>query len=203
MEVGGVYNPITNMMDLVGRESEEVAAEEAKSRKKKSSANSSSEQASGDTVSFSETSGGMGSIAASLTTGMGVLDSLEANEAELRAHLLSALNAKFEELGVDTSKHITLKRDKDGAVVVANDHPDRETIEALFKEVPVFEEAFNSMAEQSEMARKIKSNRSVSFARMGGLSAYMNNLEAGGNDDQSFFMSLAEGVSSTYFAADY
>ena len=201
MEVSGVYNSITNLMDLVGRETEEVASEKAKSGSSKTSTDSSSESAGGDTVSLSTTSGGLGSVSASLSTGMGVLDSLEANEATLREHFLSALNAKFEDMGVDTTKHITLKRDKDGTVVVANDHPDKEKIEALFKEVPVFEEAFNSMAEQSELARQIKSNRNVSFAKMGGLAAYMNN--SGSSDDQSFFLSLAEGVSSTFFGADY
>ncbi len=201
MEVSGVYNSITNLMELVGSESGESASGSSSS-KSSSSSSSSSETSSGDTVSFSDMSSGMGTVAASLTSGMGVLDSLEANEELLREHFLSALNAKFEELGVDTSKHITLKRDKDGTVIVANDHPDKETIEALFKEVPVFEDAFNSMAEQSELARKIKSDRSVSFARMGGLAAYMNSLDTG-SDDQSFFMSLAEGISSTYFAADY
>jgi N-acetylglutamate synthase/N-acetylornithine aminotransferase len=201
MEVSGAYNSITNLMDLVAKKSEETAAEEAKSGKTNASKDASAEQAKGDAVYLSKTSGGLGSVAANLSTGTGVLDSLEANEAELREHFLSALNAKFEELGVDTSKHITLKRDADGTVVVANDHPDKEKIEALFKDVPVFEDAFNSMADQSELARQIKSDRAVSFARMGGLAAYMNNSDSSG-DDFSFFMSLAEGASSSYFASN-
>jgi len=202
MEVSGVYNPITNLMELMGHETEET--ESAKKGSSKSS-NKSSDTTSGDSskssdeVNLSDLSGGLGKVSINLSTGTGVLDSLEANASYLQEHFLGALNAKLEEAGIDTSQRITLARDADGKVIVANDHPDKEEIEQLFEDTPVLTQAFNSLAEQSELARKIKGTASVTFARLGGLSAYMDSISSNANENESFFLSLAQGAASSYF----
>ncbi len=198
MEVSGAYNPITNLMELMSQESGET--ESAKSGSSKSSSKKTSDSTStGDEVSLSELSGGLGKVSLNLSSGTGVLDSLEANASYLQKHFLGALNAKLEDAGIDTSKRITLARDENGKVTVANDHPDKEEIEKIFEDTPVLTQAFNSLAEQSELARKIKGTASVTFARMGGLSTYMNSLGSNSNSNESFFLSLAQGAASSYF----
>ncbi len=202
MEVSGTYNEISRLMTLLQSESDETS-ETKKSDASESDSSSSSAEASSaesDLVTLSENGFSLAGLTGSLVADKSVLDSLEEQTAAIEERFLSALSEKLEEAGVDTETAITLTRNADGTIEVANDHPDKETIEALFEEEPVLAQAFTAIADQSELARKIKAERNVAFSRAGGFAAYANCLDSGSsNEADSYFLSFLGDDVSTWF----
>lgn len=207
MEINGTYNDITRLMTLIGASSDESSETEGAKTShdyKASSAKSESESESGDLVSLSSNGYGLTGLLGSVVSDKGVLDSLEEKTSVLQEHFLSALSTKLEEAGIDTSVSITLKRNADGSIEVAGDHPDKEKIEALFTKEPVLGEAFNAIAEQTELARKIKAERSVAFSRAGGFAAYAQNslTSSSSSKGDSFYASLLGDSMSVWFDSE-
>ncbi|QLA15242.1 hypothetical protein [Desulfolutivibrio sulfoxidireducens] len=207
MEISGNYNEITRLMTLLGTGSDETTeTESSKSSESASSSSSTTKSSSalGDLVTLSENGYDLSGLAGSLVADKTVLDSLEEQTSAIEDQFLAALNEKLEEAGVDTSTAITLKRNADGTIEVANDHPDKETIEALFEEEPVLAEAFNAIADQSELARKIKSERSVMFSRAGGFEAYAkcSLTSDSSSDTDSYYLSLLGDSVSSWFSSE-
>lgn len=207
MEINGSYNDITRLMTLVKSGSDE-SAETQKTAKTAhdytaSSSGADDESGSGDLVSLSANGYGVSGLLGSMTADKGVLDSLEEKTSLLQEHFLGAMATKLEEAGIDTSVPITLKRNADGTVEVVGDHPDKEKIEALFTEEPVLGEAFNAIADQTELARKIKADRSVIFSRAGGFAAYaQNSLTSSSSDSDNFYASLLGDSMSVWFGSE-
>jgi|GEM_PF-1504756 len=209
MEISGTYNDITRLMTLIGSSSDEASESETTTSSHETTASSastdsdSSSSSSGDLVSLSENGYGITGLLGTVIPNQSVLTSLEEKTTLLQEHFLGALNTKLEEAGIDTDTPITLKRNADGTIEVAGDHPDKEAIEALFTEEPVLAEAFNAIADQSELARKIKADRSVAFARSGGLAAYTSTaLTSSSSDTESFFASMLGDSLSTWFDSE-
>lgn len=206
MEINGSYNDITRLMTLIGASTDESSETETAKTSHDITASSSgadSESASGDLVSLSANGFGVSGLLGSVIPNKSVLTSLEEKTTLLQEHFLGAMSAKLEEAGIDTDIPITLKRNADGSIEVANDHPDKEKIEALFTEEPVLGEAFNAIADQSELARKIKAERNVTFARSGGLAAYVNtSLTSSSSGNQSFFASMLGDNLSVWFDSE-
>ncbi len=202
MEISGTYNEITRLMTLLGSESDETSEAESSKSAANTPASSADEASSAesDLVTLSENGFSLGGLAGSLVADKSVLDSLEEQTAAIEEQFLSALSEKLEEAGVDTSMAITLTRNADGTIEVANDHPDKETIEAIFEEEPVLTQAFDAIADQSELARKIKAERNVMFSRAGGFAAYSNCLDSGSSTEvDSYFLSFLGDNVSTWF----
>ncbi|MEF3697805.1 hypothetical protein [Desulfolutivibrio sp.] len=208
MEISGTYNDITRLMTLIGSSSDEASETATTTSSHETTASSAStdsdsSSSSGDLVSLSENGYGITGLLGTVIPNQSVLTSLEEKTTLLQEHFLGALNTKLEEAGIDTEIPITLKRNADGSIEVAGDHPDKEAIEALFTEEPVLSEAFNAIADQSELARKIKADRSVAFARSGGLAAYTStSLTSSSSDTESFFASMLGDSLSTWFDSE-
>ncbi|NMC48912.1 MAG: hypothetical protein GYA47_05705 [Desulfovibrio sp.] len=202
MEISGTYNEIARLMTLLQSESDETAEAKKSGASESDSSSSSTESSSAesDLVTLSENGFSLSGLSGSLVADKSVLDSLEEQTSAIEEQFLSALSEKLEEAGVDTETAITLTRNADGTIEVANDHPDKETIEALFEEEPVLAQAFNAIADQSELARKIKSERSVMFSRAGGFDAYAKCLNSDSSSDaDSYFLSFLGDNVSTWF----
>ncbi|GMV92146.1 MAG: hypothetical protein AMXMBFR82_19240 [Candidatus Hydrogenedentota bacterium] len=63
------------------------------------------------------------------------------------------LSALFDELPIDNLPELVLASDANGDVVVANDHPDAEMIEALFKAHPMLANAFHRLSVNASLVR--------------------------------------------------
>jgi len=119
------------------------------------------------------------------------------NEA-LQEQLTKTLAAKLEELDIDASETITLGRDAEGNIVVEGDNINKKALEKLFRDTPVLTEAFNTLADNSTMLRTMTSQQAGSLVRTNGYSAYLQQLNSS-TTSSSFYMSMLNGVSSTYF----
>jgi len=209
MEITGTYNDIARLMTLIGSTSDE-SSEAATSSKTKSShdttassSGSDSKTASQDLVSLTGNGYGINGLLGSVIPNQSVLTTLEEKTTLLQEHFLGAMNTKLEAAGIDTETPITLKRNADGSISVVGDHPDKEKIEALFTEEPVLAEAFNAIADQCELARKIKAERNVTFARSGGMAAYVNaSLTTSSSDTENFFASMMGDSLSVWFDSE-
>lgn len=60
----------------------------------------------------------------------------------MQDQLTKTLAAKFDELKIDTSDTIILKRDAEGNIIVDGDNPNKDVIEKLFRDTPVLTQAF-------------------------------------------------------------
>ena len=120
------------------------------------------------------------------------------NEA-LQTQLTKTLSAKFEELGIDTSKAITLTSGADGTVQVSGDHPDKEAIEKLFADTPVLTQAFNSLAKNSATLQSMTARQSASLVRTKGYSAYLTQLNSTSSSSDDFYLNYMNGMTSTSF----
>jgi hypothetical protein len=99
------------------------------------------------------------------------LEDLQAHLAEISAGLEGALGSKFRAAGIDTSQAVDLKVDAAGQVRVANDHPDKEKIEALFADEPELANEFRRVLGLQELVTA--SEKHLEFA-----AAYAENPEA-------------------------
>jgi hypothetical protein len=63
------------------------------------------------------------------------------------------LSALFDELPIDDMPELVLTSDAEGNVVVANDHPDADMIEALFKAHPMMANAFHRLSVNASLVR--------------------------------------------------
>jgi hypothetical protein len=81
-----------------------------------------------------------------------VYDSLQASADGEFEDLQSTLTELFEANGIDTSKEIQLQLNDDGEVVVANDNPQKDEIEALFANDSSLTEAFSTFVSYSKLA---------------------------------------------------
>jgi hypothetical protein len=125
--------------------------------------------------------------------------SLKSQNEALQQQLTQTLASKFDELGIDTSKPITLKLGSDGKVQVANDHPDKEAIESLFAKTDVLTQAFTALAQNSASLQNMTASQASARLRTNGYAAYLNQL----NSDVSssdFTMSFLGGLAATSFS---
>ncbi|MBE0533796.1 MAG: hypothetical protein IH626_23475 [Rhodospirillales bacterium] len=99
------------------------------------------------------------------------LEDLQAHLAEISAGLEGVLGSKFRAAGIDTSRAVNLKVDAAGRVRVANDHPDKEKIEALFADDPELANEFRRVLGLQELVTA--SEKHLEFA-----AAYAENPEA-------------------------
>jgi hypothetical protein len=130
---------------------------------------------------------------------------LNAENEILQQHLTSALATKFDEAGIDTSQTITLTRDADGNVVVAGDNADKDAIEQIFADEPSLTEAFNTLADNSALAKSYTKSQTTSLVRTNGYSAYLQQLQdssssTDGTSASQFYLSLLSDYSTTYFS---
>lgn len=127
---------------------------------------------------------------------------LNAKNEILQQHLTSALATKFAEAGIDVSQPITLTRDSDGNVTVVGDNPDKDAIEQIFADSPALAEAFNTLADNSSLAKSYTGSQTASLVRANGYSAYLQQLtdSSGSDASSSFYLSLLGSDSTTYFA---
>ncbi|EKO38234.1 MAG: hypothetical protein B193_3071 [Solidesulfovibrio magneticus str. Maddingley MBC34] len=116
----------------------------------------------------------------------------------LQTQFTKTLAAKFEELGIDVSRPITLTQGADGKVTVAGDHPDKEAIEKLFTDVPTLSEAFTALSKTSSDLAAMTSNQSASLVRTNGYAAYLKQIQSTASSGD-FFYSYMDGAASTYF----
>ncbi|HCR13474.1 hypothetical protein [Solidesulfovibrio sp.] len=124
--------------------------------------------------------------------------SLKSQNEALQHQLTQTLASKFDELGIDTSKPITLKLGSDGKVKVANDHPDKDAIESLFAKTDVLTQAFTALAQNSASLQNMTASQASARLRTNGYAAYLNQL----NSDVSssdFTMSFLGGLAATSF----
>jgi hypothetical protein len=63
------------------------------------------------------------------------------------------LTSLFDELPIDNLPELVLTSDAEGNVVVANDHPDADMIEALFKAHPMLANAFHRLSVNASLVR--------------------------------------------------
>ncbi len=129
---------------------------------------------------------------------------LKAENEILQQHLTSALATKLAEAGISVDQTITLTRDDDGTVQVVGDCADKEAIEKIFADESSLTEAFNSLADNSELARSYTKSQTSSLVRTNGYAAYLDQFSSssGSSDTSSsdFYYSLLNGDSATYFA---
>lgn len=62
------------------------------------------------------------------------LDAMRAYSNQQRNSLSARIQEALKEAGIDTSRQIRLETGREGSVVVANDHPQRDEIEQIFRE---------------------------------------------------------------------
>lgn len=129
---------------------------------------------------------------------------LNAENEILQQHLTSALATKLAEAGISVDQPITLTRDADGTVKVVGDCADKEAIEKIFADEPSLTEAFNTLADNSELARSYTKRQTTSLVRANGYAAYLDQLtgSSGSSDTSSseFYLSMLRGDSATYFS---
>lgn len=99
------------------------------------------------------------------------LEDLQAHLAEISAQLEGTLGSKFRAAGIDTSRAVDLKVGAEGLVRVANDHPDKEKIEALFADDPELANVFRQVLGLQELVTA--SEKHLAFA-----AAYAEDPEA-------------------------
>jgi len=124
-----------------------------------------------------------------------VLDDLEARTETLREQFVKSLTAKLNEAGVDHETPFNLALEGD-AVIVANDHPDKEKIEAVLAENPVLGDAFKDIKVQSEVARNVRANKNV-MAMRNAMATYTNLFQD--DADDLFSLSVKAFSSAVYF----
>jgi hypothetical protein len=89
-----------------------------------------------------------------------------ASLAELRANGATALRENlaafterlgnlFRDSGIDMTQPVVLQRDAEGALVVANDHPDKAAIEALLARHPHAAEAFTRLEGATQQLQRV------------------------------------------------
>jgi hypothetical protein len=129
---------------------------------------------------------------------------LKAENEILQQHLTSALATKLAEAGISVDQTITLTRDDDGTVQVVGDCADKEAIEKIFADEPSLTEAFNTLADNSELARSYTKSQTSSLVRTNGYAAYLDQLSSSSSSSDTsssdFYYSLLNGDSATYFA---
>ncbi len=80
-------------------------------------------------------------------------DDLREHYADQQQSLNSRIQSLLKSSGIDVPPEIRLQVGGDGSVVVANDHPDRERIEELFRENPRLRNQFVQVASLGELLR--------------------------------------------------
>lgn len=99
------------------------------------------------------------------------LDEMTTRLEEITADLQTTLGNRFRAAGIDTSQPIDLEVDATGAVRVANDHPDKDKIEAMFADDPDLANAFRGVLALQETVSAAE--RHLAFAE-----AYAEDPEA-------------------------
>ena len=123
----------------------------------------------------------------------------KAQNQALQDQLTKTLAAKFDELKIDTSDTIILKRDAEGNIVVDGDSPNKDVIEKLFRDTPVLTQAFNTLADNSTMLKTMTSQQAGALMRTNGYSAYLQQLNSDSTAN-SFNFSMRGVVSSISFS---
>ena len=169
-----------------------------------SSTSSSSANANGsDSSSTSSDSTSWSKLALSLTDSqsqyLSPILAYKAQNQALQDQLTKTLAAKFDELKIDTSDTIILKRDAEGNIVVDGDSPNKDVIEKLFRDTPVLTQAFNTLADNSTMLKTMTSQQAGALMRTNGYSAYLQQLNSDSTAN-SFNFSMRGVVSSISFS---
>ena len=84
------------------------------------------------------------------------LEEIELHATEYLKDFNAELNSLLNKNGIDVTKKIELGQDSSGNVVVKNDHPDKEAIEALFKDNPGLRDEFSRIHSMFELVQECK-----------------------------------------------
>ncbi len=124
---------------------------------------------------------------------------LEEDIAAFRQELTGLLN----QLPVDKVPELVLTTDSSGNVVVANDHPNKDMIEALFKAHPALANAFQRLSVEASMVRTaaVQFPAGLGYLRdpQGTLMAVGESL-SGSNSPQNFQLTIGPNGVSTSFS---
>ncbi len=193
MDINTSYDSLTQQLKI---SSGLVGGNSGSSGSSSSSSNSSDSSASSDSTSWSK-------LALSLTDTqkqyLSPILSYKAQNQALQDQLTKTLAAKFDELKIDTTDTITLKRDIEGNIVVDGDNPNKDAIEKLFRDTPVLTQAYNTLADNSTMLKTMTSQQAGALMRTNGYSAYLQQLNSDSTSN-SFNFSMLGGVSSIFFS---
>lgn len=89
---------------------------------------------------------------------------IRAAYAEKFQQFTSKLNRLLEQHGIDRSCEAILRSDGTGAIHVANDHPDREKIEAIFQDNPELANEFRGLSATASFLRAADEHQKFSAA---------------------------------------
>jgi len=114
------------------------------------------------------------------------------------------LTSLFGELPIDNMPELVLTSDSEGNVVVANDHPDKDMIEALFKAHPALANAFQRLSVNASLVRTaaVQFPASLGYLRdpQGATIAIGESL-SGANTPRNFQLTIGPSGVFTSFAA--
>lgn len=125
-------------------------------------------------------------------------------EAEL-AELREELGGAFATSLLDTSQELDLTLDADGNVTVANDHPDAETIEAVFMGRPMLRYAFARLASTASMIESGLDTFPAGLRYLGNPQDAVNefgSLLTGANAPSQFHLVIGPEGIRTYFGSE-
>jgi hypothetical protein len=128
--------------------------------------------------------------------GDNVMDTLSRNVESLQEGFVEALYSTLTEAGVDIGEKLTLRLNADNVLIVAGEHPQKESVEATVSRDPALSSAFSEIAAQSELLRDIGNINKV-MNRQGGVEHYAQ--MAGMNSFAVYQMSLKGDMSHFYF----
>jgi len=119
------------------------------------------------------------------------------------ASFSTAVGKIFQEAGIQVPPEVVLSSDAEGNVRVANDHPDRERIEQVFRDNPQYRDEFSRISAQSSLLRAADGYKEFAKEYEG----LQNNPEAQAalvqsriaQNSQPFFMSLTGSGAEPFF----
>jgi hypothetical protein len=129
--------------------------------------------------------------------GNNVLQAVSDNISNLQDVFVEAVSCTLEAEHIDLSRKITLRLNQEGNLGLADEHPDKERIDAALARVPELSSAFREIASQSELLRDVSNISKVIGARTG-LASYQNSCNR--PQDSAYQISLKGEMSHFYFS---
>lgn len=90
-------------------------------------------------------------------SGTDLMESLSANITVLQDHFTDKLYRALKQIGVDTSRKLTLRLDDSATLTLSGDHPEKNAIQSLLGQNPEFSAVFTEIAAQSALLRDLRS----------------------------------------------
>ncbi|MDL2306404.1 hypothetical protein LJC48_00030 [Desulfovibrio sp. OttesenSCG-928-C06] len=126
-----------------------------------------------------------------------VMQALSSNISSLQDAFVDEIYTSLAAQGIDLSEKITLQLNAENQLTLAQEHADKEKIEAALAGKPELSEAFSEIASQSELLRDV-SNIGKVIGERTGLQSYQSASNAASNN--SYKISMKGEMSHFYFA---